>query len=403
MINFILKYLKKKYPRETQRLGNALLAKIQTDINIDFCNDKQPKVLICYANIFRINFSYPQHANIMHYVQMIQYFIKNGYCIDLCYYAEKEAFNVLKNKKYNVIIGQGEAYKYFCKETYIPVRINFITENHPLTVIEKYRERLDYFKERHPHINPNMSISRTGVIDVEQFKISTHGILMNSNYNALNFREFKFLRKISSNAIFDKKWTFKNDIILDAISISRNNILWFGSKGLIHKGLDILIDAVKDMPIYLNCYGIQKNEYDLFNKLKAPNIYNKGHINVLSNSFIDEVVLKHNFIIFPSCSEGMNTAVATCMAYGIIPIVTKECGFEPADCILELDDYHVDSIKTTILYISNLSDMEIFNFRQQCYKYAREHFTLNNFDRSFKTIMDEILHNQTVSESPHVQ
>ncbi len=392
MILQIRDFLTGRFPRITSKVGSAFSIKVLTDINIDLCNKSQRRVLFSYAHIFGADFSRPVHANILHSIQMIKYFINKGYCVDFCRYDEKRAYGHLKNKKYDVIIGQGYNYKVFCTKMNIPVRINFLSENHPLAVDEKYQERLDYFKKRHPDINPKNSVKRTGIMDVEQFEMSTHGILMNSEYNAKRFQEFKFLRRINANAIFDSWWSFSDTVTTDVVAASRNNLLWFGSAGLIHKGLDVLIDAVRDFPdMCLNCYGIATQEHSLFKKLKGENTCDKGFINVLSDNFIKDVVLKHNFIILPSCSEGMATSVATCMAYGIIPIVTKECGFEKADCILELDDYHVESTKSMIARISEMTNAEIFDLRHRCYEYAKEHFSLEYFNKSFTTIMDEIL------------
>lgn len=392
MIKYLLNLFKEKYSEEAQRLGRFFLAKELTDINLNLCDKKQPRVLICYTNMLDVNYENPCHANILHATQMIHYFIRLGYCVDFCHYADKMAFKFLGHKKYDVIIGQGTSYKDFCINSSIPIRINFITENHPLVVDIKYKERLDYFKKRHPNIDSNPSIRRMGVIDVEQFEISTHGILMNSDFNARNFKEFDVLRRINSNSIYNEKWKFNDIDMAEAISNNRENILWFGSGGLIHKGLDILIDAMREMPnMQLNCYGIRKEEYSLFDRLKAKNTYNRGRINVMSDAFNKEVVLKHNFIVFPSCSEGMSTAVATCMAYGIIPIITKECGFVPTDYMITLEDFHVECIKNAIIETLKMSNDEILKLRRNCFEYAREQFSLKKFDESFEIIMDEIL------------
>ena len=392
MIKTILTILKDRYPERAQRLGRFFRAKELTNINLNLCDKQQLRVLICYTNMLDINYENPCHANILHATQMIHYFIKRGYCVDFCHYADRAAFKFLGHHKYDVIIGQGYSYKEFCTKLNIPIRVNFVTENHPLVVETKYKERLDYFRERHPKIKTNADIKRNGVIDVEQFMISTHGILMSSDFNALNFKEFNRLRQINSNAIYNEEWKFPDVDIAEEISENRGNILWFGSGGFIHKGLDIVIDAVKELPdISLNCYGIRKEEYSLFDKLKGKNIFNRGRINVMSETFNREIVLKHNFIVFPSCSEGMSTAVATCMAYGIIPIITKECGFASASCMIILDDFHITCVRDAIQKTLLMSNDEILKMRQDCFKYAREQFSLMKFDESFRIIMDEIL------------
>lgn len=151
-----------------------------------------------------------------------------------------------------------------------------------------------------------------------------------------------------------------------------------------------MIDAFAEMPeLTLNCYGVYETR--LFRKLCCPNTINRGRIDVNSQQFIDEVIYRHNFVILDSCSEGMSTAIATCMSHGIIPIVSKESGLDPQPFILELNGYNVNSIITMIRKVSTFSDKEILNLRKQCYTYAQNVFSLEKFNNTFSSIMEECL------------
>jgi hypothetical protein len=392
MIKDILNKIKKSCPKLTERMGYALLPKSILNINIDVCNPKQDRVLILYSYMMGIDYSYIRHANVLQATQIIHYFVSRDFCVDYCFYNDWYSFDILRNRKYDVIIGQGMMYKALCKDSLASIKICILSENHPETVKRKYEERLLYFRERHPHTSLKESIARTDILDVEQFKLSTHGILMNSKFNADNYKEFDHLYLVNSNAMFNQQFCFDEMVIMNYINASKNRVLWFGSGGIIHKGLDILMDVVREMPdIELNCYGVKAKESKLFKHLSGPNTHNRGHVNVMSDDFYREVVLKHNFVVFPSCSEGMATSVATCMAYGIIPVVTKETGFNPCDCIIILDDYKKENIKEAIIKMRSLPDDEILNLRKQCYHYARNNFSLKHFDESFTEIMNNIL------------
>ena len=389
----ILNLLKNHYPKECQRIAKFLSTKYVKNINLNLCNSTQKRVLISYLCINNTNFSEVHHAAILHINQIIFYFIRKGYCIDICQNDDINSFIELRSHKYDIILGFGKVYKLFCEAQSIPIRINFITENNPEIVKLRYNERLLYFKERHTKISIKDAYPRIGYFDKEQFTISNYGIVMNSNYNMASFKSYiKNIYRINCNAIFNEKYKFNVSEISKQIIKSRNNFLWFGSVGIIHKGLDILIDTFKYFPnLNLNCYGIDNRELNLFSRIKGINTYNCGKINVLSDEFYNEIILKHNFIIFPSCSEGMSTAVATCMAHGIIPIITKETGFESCNCIIELESYHIECIKQTIANINLMSDEQILQLRKECYNYARENFSLDNFDTSFSIILDNIL------------
>lgn len=383
--------LKVKYSKYLNRFGYMLTDWFLKNINIDYTNPNQKRVLICYTYLPRHD-QHIFHANKIHLMQIIRYFIKKDYCIDLANHADSYLSKQVSCTKYDIIFGQGSLYEEVCKQKTIPVRINFITENHPTTVSEKYKERISYFKMRHPNINTNAAVERRNIFTINQFSNSTHGILMNSSFNKLNFKEFSFLKCITSNALTYDNINFADDEFAHCIEQTKNNILWFGASGLIHKGLDILIDAVKYMPnVTLNCYGIDTREYKLFNKLKSKNTHNKGTINVASENFLKEVVFKHNFVIFPSCSEGMSTGIATCMSYGIIPIITPETGFERAPYIFELQDYSVENLINMINKCITMPNEEIIKLRKECREYALHQFSIQHFDVQFNEIMNEIL------------
>lgn len=366
----------------------------QTNINLNLLDNSQKRVLISYISLWRKDFSKIYHAQSFHMNQMIYYFIKMGYCVDVCRLDDMYAYEQLKNNKYDIIIGFGSVYNKFLNEHDVPLKICFITENNPEVVNKKYQERLEYFSERHSNIDSSKSIARKGYYDITQFKKSDYCILMSSNYNAESFKSYaENIFLINANAIYNTNIAFNEVEFKNSISTSYNNYLWFGSLGLIHKGLDILIDVFNEYPdLNLNCYGIDRREKYIFKSIpKGRNVIDCGSVNVLDEKYYKDIVLKHNFVILPSCSEGMSTAVATCMAHGLIPIITKECGFESKPFIIELDGFRVEDIRKVIQNTQKMSNEEIFEMKKQCYEYARSNFSLKNFDNQFTNIMNNIL------------
>lgn len=381
-----------KYPQLAVRISRFFGGKYQININLDFLNSQQKKVLLCYLHLEDLDFKAVTHANYMHANQMIKCLIDKGYCVDVCTCYNNMSYEVLKNKEYDIIIGQGEVFKRICKNQSTAQKIIFVTENNPIIVAEKYAERIAYFKQRHPYINCNASIIRKGYIDEDMFKLSDLAIIMNSRYNAESMRAyFDNVFLVNSNAFINTEYVFDKANLENKIKQIKRNFLWFGSDGFIHKGVDILIDAFKEMPDFsIDFYGLSATERELFHKLRVSNTVDCGRVNVQNSEFINEVINRHCFIIFPSCSEGMSTAVATCMAHGIIPILTKECGFEPNEYIIELRGWHVEDIKSAVKHAASMSNGQILNLREGCFQYARENFSLKKFDSSFRDILEII-------------
>lgn len=390
-----------KNPAVALKCDNVFSLRCQLNVNLDLCNPNQKRLLFCYLDLRRYLPKDTKHANFQQAAQMLKCFIDMGYCVDVCYLDDYKTTQYIINNcrdnrcGYDVIVGHGDLYKEACKLecNKNALKILFVTENFPLVVEKKYEERVEYLKQRHPKLDISCSPARRGYFDVEIFTISDCAVIMNSLYNIEPMKAYICKTyQINSNIIFNQQFTFDKNPRLEAIKKSKKNFLWFGSLGLVHKGVDILLDTFHDMPdLSIDFYGLASNEISIFNKLKSSNTKDCGRINVQTQDFIDNVVYKHCFMIMPSCSEGMNTSVATCMAHGIIPIVTKETGFEHCEYIIELKDYKIETLKECINNLLAKSDEEILRMSEGAYNYAQENFCLENFDKSFRKIMNEIV------------
>lgn len=111
-----------------------------------------------------------------------------------------------------------------------------------------------------------------------------------------------------------------NEIIKQRKQTADKHFLWFGSSGLIHKGLDLLLDFFASRPeLTLHVCGSVENEPDfvstyneeLFN---TTNIKAHGFVDINSEGF-SEILKSCDFVIFPSCSEGGAPSVLTVIGY----------------------------------------------------------------------------------------
>lgn len=108
------------------------------------------------------------------------------------------------------------------------------------------------------------------------------------------------------------------------------HFLWFGSSGLIHKGLDLLLDYFSNHDdLTLHICGPIENEIDFINVYKkelfeTQNIITYGFVDINSDRFVN-ILKKCSFVIFPSCSEGGCVSVLTAIGNGgLIPIISHE-------------------------------------------------------------------------------
>jgi hypothetical protein len=133
--------------------------------------------------------------------------------------------------------------------------------------------------------------------------------------------------------------------------LERREFLWYFGAGLVHKGLDLVLEAfVQEPDLTLNVVGPVQDEPDFVqiyrNELfRTPNIKVHGYLAPRSPEF--EHVLERCFcFVAPTCSEGTSPAVATLMQAGLYPIVSRDTGVTlPDGSGMYLDEVTIDSIR----------------------------------------------------------
>ena len=176
----------------------------------------------------------------------------------------------------------------------------------------------------------------------------------------------------------------------------RHSICWFGSLGLIHKGLDICIDLALAHPeITLHICGASVREKEFWNyygpKIKGKtNIINHGFINIESEEFVS-IMSECAFVVHPSISEGGSPSVLNVVANGgLIPVCSKACGVDlPEDGSVVIDEVTYDAFECAILDAMKWSEEELKTKATSACQYVREHYTLDNY----RANMSKILHN----------
>jgi len=182
--------------------------------------------------------------------------------------------------------------------------------------------------------------------------------------------------------------------------------LWFGSGGLVHKGLDLVLEAFAEMPDYhLTICGPVNKEPDFekafFKELyHTPNIYTHGWIDVSSPDFI-KIANSCLGIIYPSCSEGGGGCVITCMHAGLIPIVTYEASVDVSDDYgVVLKEASVAEIKKEIQKISSLPPVDLKAMARRSWEFVRANHTRENFSQKYRSVITEII--DTFGKTKHL-
>jgi hypothetical protein len=209
--------------------------------------------------------------------------------------------------------------------------------------------------------------------------------------NLFTYPDRGFQLSLSSSLVPEKKEK--------RIKISRNNILWLGSKGYIHKGLDIVLEAFKgkkDFNLHI-CTNLQQEPlfFDWFNKnfSQCPNIFYHGWLEVNEARF-QQLAESCIASVYCSAAEGGAGAIIQAMQFGCIPIVNEttalraqETGFLlEGDTCLEL----VAAINKTLNYVSSMSDSALSEKSGLVREYANKNHSRYAYSASFTNLIEVV-------------
>lgn len=140
-------------------------------------------------------------------------------------------------------------------------------------------------------------------------------------------------------------------------SKGRNHFLYFAGSGCVHKGLDLLLEAFRELEQHLWICSKIDNAFENAYKNELYNISNihlYGWIQPHSTKYY-ELMKKCNYVILPSCSEGQAQSVIECMLHGLIPVVSRPTGIDISDYGVMLEPCSIDIIKEQVIKLVSLS------------------------------------------------
>lgn len=169
---------------------------------------------------------------------------------------------------------------------------------------------------------------------------------------------------------------------------ARKRFLWVGSFGMVHKGLDLVLEAFAGMPdLELTVCGRPEKEkdfYRLFEKelLSTFNIKFQGWVDMASPEFA-EIALTHASVIYPSCSEGGGGSVIHCMHAGMIPVCTREASVDLEDFGVLIKEGSVSAVQEAVRKVASMSASEVEQRTRGSWRHVRAVHTKEQFSKNY--------------------
>lgn len=179
-------------------------------------------------------------------------------------------------------------------------------------------------------------------------------------------------------------------------SAVRKTFLWLGSRGFVHKGLDLVLEAFAGLEDFrlIVCGPIQKEvefERAYFDELyRRPNIRTVGWVDVTSPEFL---ALANSClgIVYSSCAEGQSGAVITGMHAGLIPVLSPQAGVEIGpDFGIMLQHLSVEEIQFEVRRLSGFPVARLQSMSLGAWSYAQAHHTRENYVERYTKILEEL-------------
>jgi len=176
----------------------------------------------------------------------------------------------------------------------------------------------------------------------------------------------------------------------------RNNFVWLGSSGMVHKGLDMVLDAFSQLQDYnLTVCGPVHQEKD-FEELyykelyQSANITTHGFIDIRSSQFL-EIIKNACGLIYPSCSEGQAGSVVTCLHAGLIPVISEQSGVNVNGFGILLKNCSIEEIIESIQNLSHQPEENLKRMSKDAWTYARTYHTRERFTECYNKFVEQLI------------
>lgn len=325
------------------------------------------------------------HTNRWESISMVQAFLERGFSVDLI---DITNTTFLPHTTYNYFIDNyHNMERLTCLLGPNCRKILHATTDHWQFYNRAEQERCNqFFKRRGIHVKPERPLPPNTALELCD-EITLLGNTATAETYAYAHKKITPI-PISTTHMFEMP-KYKD------IELVRKNFVWLGGAGVIHKGLDLVIEALAQMPEYtLTICGKldgEKHFKKIYEKeLGLPNIRIAGFVDPGSEEF-KKICNENIALVYPSCSEGQSGGVILTMHAGLIPIISRESGVDTNDFGVTLKKNSIEEIKEEVRKLSSLSQEQLRSRIYHTWQYARNHHTRETFKQAYGSFVDDLI------------
>lgn len=253
------------------------------------------------------------------------------------------------------------------------------------TTLRQAEKRLEYLQERKSS-QVKLKLTRVSETDYTASLQNCNCLFYNgsdfckSSYNYLDKKMYNI--QVPSNETI----SFSFDEIENRARNCMNSFLYFAGPGMLHKGLDILLDVFSlpqnnDLHLHICTVPSDSDFVRFYTKelFESDNIHFHGYISDESKEFYN-LTNKCAFVIILSCSEANPASIATCAKRGLVSLANYES--DTLNCSIPINNIEIQSVSRVIRYSSELDYTTYTKKSVECLLESIDYSTLI-FEHSF--------------------
>lgn len=356
--------------------------------NVNHSSDRKRCLLLYITSPFFSKVISTSHQNQWQAIEIARIIGSRGYVVDVANFQSK---TIKLKYNYDLIIGLIPRGIDIYSNNMNPgcLRVAYLTSMNLAVTTENERKRLENLeKRRGVTLMPRRGSDAIIEKDIEQFDGAWY---IGNEYNFQSYSHFKMPPSFSiRNTGYVFPWADPN------VERDPCSFIYFGSAGQVHKGLDLLLELfaeeIKDCTLYvcgnfaLETDFVKEYQKELY---ETSNIIPIGHVNIETPQY-EVLSRKCAYSIMPSCAEGCAGSVLANMSAGIIPIVSKECGFDDDEVII-LPDCEKGTILKYIEEYRNKSQEWLKVKSRECIDVVKERYSDSSFTKTVEVALEGVL------------
>ena len=176
----------------------------------------------------------------------------------------------------------------------------------------------------------------------------------------------------------------------------RNRFVWLGGTGMVHKGLDLVLEAFADLPdCHLTVCGPVSREKpfeSLYQRelYELPNIETIDWIDTLSAQF-RQIASEAVALILPSASELSCGSVIAGMMTGLIPVTTPSTDIDVSEIGFSIEEDSVEAVRSAVCAVRDQPTARLAEMSQASWDAANQRYGRDKFLRAYREAICGIL------------